>query len=532
MTTFALLLAAAALAYAIATWLKFPAPPLLVGFGVLLNVSGLLEGSEMVNFILLMGVTVLVFVAGAELNPARFARHGIAAAKVGLAQFILLGATGFGVIYLVGASIIEAAYVALAIAASSTFVVVRILKRRRQFYEPFGRMVLGVLLFQDVMVILALAALMRWDEGQLAIESALFRSLALLLVAWMAAKTLVPWLLTKLKLDEEAQLIVVFAILFIFVGAANELDVPLVTGAFCAGFAVSSFPVNSVLRGQLTSFSDFFLALFFTALGAMLVIPSMQTVLLALGLSACVLLFTPLLVTWFAERSGMTAKAAIESGLLLAQTSEFSLIVVLLGAERGHISDEMLAAVALVTVLTMMLTQFIATEANVWRLLKIHPSSFRKQLEREDVENHVIILGVGRNAEALVMELLHRHEDVVIVDQDPVVCDWAEKSGARAIRADASDPRILEQIRAHHAKAVISTLKQQVDNCRIVGELKGIPTIVRAFEKNEVEAIEAAGGIAIPYSEAAADSFISWFDTRFGDAPTTHHPDSSIAEAE
>lgn len=527
MIVFALLLAGAAIAYGIASWLRIPAPPLLVGVGVLLKLSGVVPDTEMVNFMLLMGVMVLVFVAGAELNPSRFTRQGMAAAKVGLSQFVALGLVGFGLSVWYGYEPIASGYVALAMAASSTFIVVRILKEKRQFYEPFGRLVLGVLLLQDVLVVLALAALMRWEDGQLAVESAVFRSMLLLMAAWIAARTLVPWLLTKLKLDEEAQLIVVLSILFIFVGTAHRLDVPLVTGAFCAGFAVSAFPVNAVIRGQLTSLSDFFIALFFTSLGVLLDLPSLENILFAGALILSVLTVTPLLVTWLAERAGMTARSSIESGLLLAQTSEFSLVVVLLGASQNHLDTELLGAVALVTVVTMVLTQFIATDPNVWRLLRWHPSHFRKELDEQDVADHFVILGAGHNAESLVIELLNRGQEVVVVDHDPVVCDWAERAGARAVRADASDPRVIQKIRAHHARAVISTLRRQADNCRIVKELGDVPILVRTYEASEVDAIEKAGGIPIAYSDAAAQAFLAWFDARDAKEGVVEHPDSA-----
>lgn len=317
MTTFTLLLVGVALAYAISAWLDIPAPPLLVAAGMVLTGVGMITDTETVSFILSLGMTVLLFVAGADLSPTRFAKREAAAAKVGLAQFVALGAIGFGVSHMMGFDTLSAAYTALATATSSTFVVVRLLKQRRRFYEPFGQLVLGVLLWQDVLVVLALAALTQWPNGHLAIESALFRSLTLLIGAWIASRTIIPWLLMKLKLDEEAQLIMVLATLFAFLGGAHELDIPIMTGAFCAGFTVSSFPVNAVIRGQLTTLSDFFIALFFSALGAVLVLPSWNGMLLAGALIGAILVGTPLIVFWLAERSGMTARASMESGLLL-----------------------------------------------------------------------------------------------------------------------------------------------------------------------------------------------------------------------
>lgn len=168
--------------------------------------------------------------------------------------------------------------------------------------------------------------------------------------------------------------------------------------------------------------------------------------------------------------------------------------------------------IALVTVVTMVLTPLIATEANVWRLVRLQPSRFQEEIGAHDVEDHVVILGVGRSTREFVLSLLSGGEQLVVIDHDPIVCAWAEQVGATSIRADASDPKILEQVRVQHAMVVVSTLPSLSDNCRIVRQLGDVPTLVRVYEVSEEEAIEEAGGIAVCFSEAAAEAFLTWID--------------------
>ena len=171
-----------------------------------------------------------------------------------------------------------------------------------------------------------------------------------------------PWLIIRKRLDEETLLLAVLATLFLFLGLASALGLPAIAGAFLAGFALSPFPLSCAARGQLTTFSDFFSAIFFTALGAILVVPKCALLLQALALAALFLLCTPPLVAAVAEWCGLTSRAAIESGLLLAQTGEFSLILGLTGVRLAHITPETFAVIALLAVLTMTLTPFVASD--------------------------------------------------------------------------------------------------------------------------------------------------------------------------
>jgi Kef-type K+ transport system membrane component KefB len=503
------LLAAAAVGFGIARWLRLPSIPLLLVAGMLLGQFALIPARELLEDALILGLSFLVFMAGIELNPRRVGAQRQAALRVGIAQFVVLGGVGALVAMLTGLGVQTALYIGLAVTASSTLVVVRLLQQRRQLFEPFGRLVIGVLLLQDLLVILLIPVLGRAPEGLLAMALGLGAALLLVALAYALLRWVTPILLVRLKPDEEYLLLTVLAILFLFIGLADLLRLPMVAGAFLAGVSLSAFPVNGLIRGQLSSISDFFLALFFTAFGALLSLPTAAELYLALILTGLVVLLTPMLVTAIAERAGLSTRPAIESGLLLAQTSEFSLLVALQGLMLGHVDAEVFRIVAFVTVVTMALTPFISTDRVTWRLMRLYP---RRLPAGGAVEHtgHILLLGCGDNGMPLLETLIAAGRDVVVVDDDPAVIERLEQGEVACLRGDGTDWEVLRAARAREAKLIISTVRRPTENEAVLAYAPGVPMIARVFEPWEAEALRAHGGVPVLYSEAAATDFLTW----------------------
>lgn len=512
MTGIALLLAAAAAGFAMARWLDLPATPLLVLSGIALTAAVDLPEAFLEDA-LVLGTAFLVFVAGSELNPARVGVQRRAALYVGWVQFALLGGVGFAVARLMGFPLHTAAYLALALTASSTLVVVRLLQGRRQLFEPFGRLVIGVLLLQDILVILLIPVLTRMPDGPRAVAVGMAGTLALLALAFVCLRWIAPPLLLRLGRNEEGLLLAVLALLFVFLGLSDFLGLPLVAGAFLAGVSLSPFPVNGLVRGQVQPLSDFFSALFFTALGALLVLPTAQQFLQALVLAVVVVILTPPLVAFVAERAGFSARPAILSGLLLAQTSEFSLIVGLQGVVLGHLDRGVFTIIALVTVLTMVLTPLLATDRLTLQLMKRHPSRRSPVEQALPPEGHVLLVGCGANGMPLLETLVIGPYPVVVIDDDPAVVERVREAGIPCIRGDAADLQVLRQAGADRARVVISTIRRPEDNGPLLALAARSPVVVRGFNEEDAAWIRSRGGKPILYSEAAALDFLDWFDS-------------------
>ena len=320
-----------------------------------------------------IGLAVLVFTAGVELSPRRMRGRTRAITILALTQFFMLGACGALTAVFLGYDWMNALYLGCALSASSTLVVVRHLQQRRQMFEPYGRLVLGVLLLQDIFIVLIMVALLKSPQGWLMVCNGVANALALGILALGVHRWLVPFVVRRMKLDDEELMLGALAALFAFSTMAYLLDLPFLVGAFFAGFAISAFPMNGLVRGMLGSLSGFFLALFFISAGAFLTIPSLEIVGHSLVFIAVLILVTVFLVAIIAELVGYSSRAAVETGLLLSQTSEFSLLLALTGVASGQITTELFSMIALITVSTMAMTPLISRESVALRLVKLHP---------------------------------------------------------------------------------------------------------------------------------------------------------------
>lgn len=523
MTLFAIILVTAAAGYGLARWLRLPAIPVLIAAGMTLNLAGLLpealqpgssqgDGmSEEAMRMLEFGLVFLVFASGVELNPGRFARFGKTVFWVASVQFGALALIGFFTSRLMGFGSLEGSYLGFGLAASSTLVVIRHLKKRQAMFEPFGRVVTGVLLLQDAALIVVIVLLSRIGGGGQGMVGGLGAVALLGGFAWFAQRHLIPWLLQRMKPDEESLLLWLVAVLFGFFGIANWLGLPPIVGAFAGGFAFSAFPLNGLVRGQLSSLADFFQALFFVVLGVLAGVPDLAQWLGALQFSVIVLLVTPPLVAVLAEWRGLNTRSSIESGLLLAQTSEFSLLLGVSGLTLGHLSVEGFAMLTTTTVITMTLMPFIGRERVALALLPLHPFRRRQKIE-DSPQGHVLVLGFGSAGMWTVKPLRAQGEEVLVVDDDAVVCHELNRLGVPVLRGDGSDTEVLERAGAAKAKVVIASMRRVGDALKVLAHVRGVPVLARVFEQEEADQVRAAGGIPIMNSDAAAETFLAWFE--------------------
>ena len=513
MTDVAILLLVAALAFALRRAIRIPLIPLLLVAGMALRYSNLALDREVARNVLDIGLAVLVFGAGMELNPKRFGAQARLVVVVGLAQFAFIGLGGVAGARLFGLDWLPALYTGLAISTSSTLIIIRLLKGRQQMFEPFGRLVTGVLLLQDLLIILLLVLLTRLPDGSAAVLGGLGGLGVLLLLSGIGLRWVMPYLVLRLKLDQDTLGLTILTVLFVYMGLAHLLRLPIVAGAFLAGVSLSGFPVNSIARGLVGSITAFFMAIFFVVLGGLIHWPAPAEWGLVAVLTVFILAGTPLLVTAVALRLRWTARAAIESGLLLAMTSEFSLVVALQGLILGQIPPGVFNVVAMVTVLTMTITPLVATDRVTWKLMRMLPGTAPRTLaETDSLRDHVVMLGYGKGSSVVLKALRKAGHHVVVVNDDPVIVKGLLAEGVRAMHGDGSDPLVLDAVHVDRASLIVCSMRRTADADKVLLKTgRGGPLlIVRVFEPAQAERIAAGGGIPVLSSEAAADAFMKW----------------------
>ena len=507
MTGIAALLLAVALAHALARLLRLPPLPLQLLAGLAFSTLHAVP-SQLLQDALVLGFTFVAFATGLELSPRHVRAHRRTVARVGVVQFTAVGAIGYLASLLLGLGALQSAYLGFALTASSTLIVVRLLRSRRQLFEPLGRLVLGVLLLQDLLLV-ALIPLAAFAPGG-GLGSARVLGLGVLAVLLtLATRHWVAPLFRRLDQDDEALLLTALGVMFAFIGLAYVLRLPLVVGAFLAGVGLSSFPTSGLLRPHVTSVGELFSSIFFVTLGALVGIPTLDELRLAAVLALVVIVATPPIVAALAERAGFSPRPALEAGLLLAQTSELSLVVGLFGLMSGHVSQPVFTAIALVTIITMLLTPLLTHERVVNLLLHFYP--IREPGIAPPAGGHVVIVGAGSTGMPLVETVLASGLDVVVIDDDPDVVRRLRQADIPVIRGDAARPHVLAGAAVATARAVSSTMRRPRDNRLLLELARDVPVIVRVFEHSDAEWVRSLGGIPVLYSEAAAANLLRWF---------------------
>lgn len=512
MTDIAVLLGAAALSFGLARGTRLPALPLLLLAGLGLGLAGGLTDPAFAEDVLFIGLFFLLFVAGTDMSLQRVGAYRHAAVQVGLVQFVALLALGAGVAFLLGYTLTNALYLGLALTASSTLVGVRLLQQRQQMFEPLGRLTIGVLLVQDLLVVLLIPVLTYLPEGTDAVARSMLTTFLLLGLTVAMVRWITPALVPRLKHDREMLLLVILSILFAYLGLAWLIEVPPIVAAFLAGVALSGFPVSGLIHSELQPIADFFTAIFFTSLGVVAAVSGAEDLWHAALFALIVVLCTPPLVAFLAERAGFMARPALESGLLLSQTSEFSLIVGLQALLLNHIAANLFTIIALTTVITMTLTPFLTTERVVWWLLRGHPLRHHGE-PGQTPHDHVLLLGCGQSTWPLLDRLIAADLPVVVIDEDPAVIDRLQRRYVPALRGDAADRAALQSAGASHARAIIVTIRRPLDILPLFDSVSDdVPVLVRVFEAEEAARIRARGGTPVVFSHAAAEAFLQWFD--------------------
>jgi monovalent cation:H+ antiporter-2, CPA2 family len=340
---------------------------------------------------------------------------------------------------------------------------------------------------------------------------------ALTALALLTARWIAPFAFTKLGLDDEQKLLVVLSTLFLFVGAAHLLGLSPAVGAFFAGIGFSRFPVSGLVRAEVSSFADFFVATFYVSLGAVLVVPSLETLWMEASLVVTLSVLAPLLLWPIARSGGLTTRSALEAVTLLAQCGELALVVGIIGLTRGDVSERMFGVIATVAVVTMFIAPLLSSDRVVLALVRYVPRGRRLRRE-EPAHDHVLWIGAGSASRPVIERLHAQRAPLLVVEDDPSVVAALEEQGVRVLRGDGADVRVLRAAGIAHARLVISTMRRASDNERLIHIAGQVPVWVRVFSAEAGARFRELGARVLVESEAGLERFLRWFEER-GDHP-------------
>lgn len=464
--------------------------PMIVSFiavGVLAGPSalGIVQSHENIQLLAELGIAVLLFLVGLKLDLKLIRTLGLVALATGLGQVTFTSVIGFFIGLGLGLDVITSLYVAVALTFSSTIIIVKLLSDKKEVDSLHGRIAIGFLIVQDLVVVLAMMVLSAFGVGTDSGAGGTDNGSALVQVAWVVLYGLVMLGLVLLfiryvatalvsRIARSPELLITFAIGWAALLAAigSQLGFSKELGGLLAGISLASTPFREAIVARLSSLRDFLLLFFFIALGSQLDLGLLGAQLLpALVFSLFVLIGNPLIVVAIMGYMGYRKRTGFLAGLTVAQISEFSLIFMAMGMTLGHVSADSLGLVTLVGLITISMSVYMITYshslyARLENLLTVfeRKTPFREQSFEQDQQAEsgvdIVLFGLGRYGKAFAHYLQQEGFSLLAVDFNPdEVKRWREQ-GHAVMYGDASDPNFIAALPLKGLQWVVSALPQ------------------------------------------------------------------------
>ncbi|MFH1240471.1 MAG: cation:proton antiporter [Candidatus Diapherotrites archaeon] len=462
--------------------------PILLAFifaGILLGSSFLnvISYKELLHVFSELGVAFLLFLVGINLDLRIFREIGKTSVITGIGQIIFTTIIGFGIASLLGFGLVESLYIAIALTFSSTIIIVKLLSDKKELNSLYGKISIGFLLVQDFVAILVLVVIASFSfstdlTSQLSLL--VLNLIILFLLFFIASKFLVKIIFNALSKNQELLFLGAISWCFAFASVAIFLGFSKEIGAFLAGVSIASLPYSYDILGKLKYLRDFFIVLFFVVLGSNLVFAASDIILVpAIILSIFVLVGNPIIVFILMAKLGYKSRTCFLSGLTVAQISEFSLILIFLGAKLGHVSNEVVSIITLVAVATISVSTYLIIYNNqlynhlsaflpFWRSKKFFEDSLHIV---EDKEYPFVCLGFGNTGKRIFIDDKADNKDVLVVDFDPRALKEAGKLNFHTLYGDVYDLETIDFILKVKPKVVISTVMNVDSNIVLAKKL-------------------------------------------------------------
>lgn len=460
----------------LARWLRLP---IIIGYlvgGIAIGPYGfsLVKDLKTIDTLATIGVILLLFTLGLQFSLSELKRIGKVAVLGGIAQILLTAAVGLAVGKLLGWEMLRAVFFGFIIALSSTMIVLKTLIERGELDSGHGRVMIGILLVQDLSLVPLMIILPAiggaggeiWLPLGIAIlKAVLFIGVMLALGMWG-----LPWLLRRVAGGRSRELFLLTVVTLGLAAAfgAYFFGLSAAVGTFIAGLLISQSAFARQALADIIPLRDIFGALFFVSLG-MLANPSFimanGTALAATIAVIIVAKFTICAaIAWF---FGYSPKTTLFVGLGLIQIGEFSFVLAEMGTQAGIISSYIYSLTVTSAIITMLLTPFAFSFASFLYHRLSQRQGFNRLVARRpdpsgpsrhwELSGHAVICGHGRVGSSLARVLERRNLSYLVIDLDTQVISALRAREIPCIYGDAGNPEILAHAQLGKARVLICT---------------------------------------------------------------------------
>lgn len=471
------------------------------------SVLGLTQSDEVFHAMSEVGIAFLLFMVGLNLNWKSVKDVGAVSVIAGLGQVIFTSLLGFFLASFFGFSTMNAVFIGVGFAFSSTIIIVKLLTDKEDLDRFYGRIAVGMLIVQDIVAMLVLLVIGTFSGGveniSLALGSSVLKGLVVIVLLWLFAKYILPPIFKFAAKSQELLFLLALSWCFAVASGLHFLGFGIEVGALLAGISLAGSQFHREIESKIRPLRDFFLVIFFIVLGTTLtfdaVLEHWQAI---IAFSAFILIGNPLIVLILLRVFGYHPRTGWLAGVTMAQISEFSFIMITAGVAAGLITKEVLPVATVVALITIGISTYLIKYNEQlyhyvkWLFVWLENGPEKKAKRREKMPE-VLLFGYEHLAAAMVPTIRKMKKEFLVVDIDPLVIEGLVAEGITAEYGDAGNEDFLNYVHAHKAKLVISTIPDMSVSLDLLDHLKvrrsRAPIILTAKSANEAAILYDAG---------------------------------------
>lgn len=493
----ALIIVTAALLGFASRKLKQPTVIAYIATGLLLGSAGLgiVSGSPATELLSELGLAFLLFLIGIEIRLEEVREILESTVVIAVLQMAVMAAIGYLIAQLLGFATLESLVVAGASMFSSTAVVVKLLADKDEVTTLPGKIDVGILLIQDLVVVLLMALIGSGATTLRGFGISLLEVGVMVAVigalSYLSSRYFLPRLFRQISRNSHAFFIHGVAWLFVMITAASQLGISREIGAFFAGLALAQLPYSQELQERVRPLTNFFMAIFFIEIGLGLSPGAIglywQEALLASAALVAAKFWSVFLLT---DRMKFTPETSFKAALNLGQTSEFSLVIGAVAVSQGLIGQEILGFLGMVAIATMGASSYLISYNSrifdaVEHLLERFESGEKQDVELKTVQDHVVVVGYDQLSRNLLRALEDHYSDIVVVDRNPLNTRELSGSDYEYIYGDFRHPEIRKASRLKDADLVVSFSPDRLANRKAVEDSSRDATVIAKSDSLE-----------------------------------------------
>jgi len=478
--------------------------PLIIAYilsGILLGpyFFNVVRSEEMLVIFSQLGIALLLFIVGLGLNPKVLKEVGKISVITGLSQIAFTSIIGFFISKILGFSTMASIYIAIALTFSSTIIIMKLLSDKRDIDTLYGKISIGFLIVQDLVAVIILMFVSSIPNGNINIITFAFTKIltGFVLIGFFFIFSILFIRKITDSIAKSQEFLLLFSISWCIAVAAlfHQFGFSLEIGALLAGVSLSLTTYRYEISSKMKPLRDFFIVLFFISLGAQMIFADIgQHIIPIIVFSLFILIGNPLIVMVVLGIFGHTKRNGFLAGLTVAQISEFSLILIMMGISMGHLNSEILSLVTAIGLITIAGSTYMILYANpIYNRISKYLTIFEKKELNHDrfkkKKYNAILFGYNRIGFSILKSLKKINKNFLVIDFNPETISALEKIDIPCRYGDVFDIELLDELPLNKLEMAVSTIPDLETNMLLIETIRAVNEnaiiIVRAHQIKE-----------------------------------------------